>query len=269
MFRLLFSNRLFGQLFGYGISQKLVESDIVPTWVPEQDIISGLTRSEKDIALLTPLSYARYRGELLIIPDFIISSPKRGRSSLLFFKDNLPDIKTIYYPGSAGAQSYNRFIAEWILREYYNIDCEWAAVNELTVTGKSMAKYPTIFLEGEASLDTFPDYKNFIDFTEDWVLKTDLPLIHALLCVPSAFSENSALPPLIQSGKVGLQNLEKFSRLYSRNRPQPPEVYSNLLHNFYQYFPDERVWESLEKVLQYIFYSNWTDYYPGITFLEQ
>jgi predicted solute-binding protein len=247
----------------------MIDSNLSCKYVEEEKIINELNNGSAELGFISPLSYARSQGNLKIFRDFMISSPQAGRNSLLFFKGKLDSIDIIYYSKNSPMIDYHQVIANYVIKEIFDIEPRWQEVENLTVSQKSINKYQVIFLSGNLAYDTFIDFENYIDLTEEWSLNKNLPMVHLILCGSRNYQDPKAIQNLKLSLKTGLSNLMKISKAYSQEHEQNWDVYFDLLDKNFRFFPELSYWEGLHHLFQYLFYANVVDYLPEIHFYEQ
>ena len=269
MLKILYPSELLCSPIIYPLKSKMIKHRLSCTYMNEEKIINELLDGSADLGFISPLSYARSQGNLTILKDFIISSPQAGRNSLLFFKGKLETIDKIYFSKNSPMIAYHKVIANYVLREIFNIEALWQEVENLTVNEKTINKYLVIFLSGNLAYDTFIDFENHIDLTEEWSLKMSLPMVHLILCGSRNFQDSSIIEELILSRNIGLKNLMKISESYSEKHEQSWDVYFDLLDKNFRFFPELSDWEGLQNLLEYIFYSNEIEYLPEIHFFNQ
>jgi len=253
----------------YAIQEDQIENPFKLRLLPESHILKGLKDGSLEMGFLSPFSYAHNQGEFQIVSDFVIQSPQTGKNALIFFKGSLDDINQIYYQKNKYTGDFDRFIAQWVLHEIFDIEVEWNAIEKLSMNEKTLDKYEVIFVYGEDAFEFYSDFENYIDLTEEWTLNTRLPLIHQLLCVSNSFTDKAALEKLRLSRELGLRNLMKISKSYAERHSQNWDIYFDLLNETYQYLPDSRVWGALEQLLASMFYRNVVDYLPEIKIYQE
>jgi predicted solute-binding protein len=236
------------------------------TYHDEAQTIKKLQDGSADLGFISPLSYAKNQGNLTILNDFIISSPVAGRNSLLFFKGKLETIDTIYFSKNSPMIDYHRIIARYVLGEIFNITADWKEVDDLVINEKTIEKYQVIFLSGHLAYDTFVDFENYIDLTEEWSLKMGLPMVHLILCGSRNFHNQAAIDQLKLAREIGLRNLMRISNAYANGRDQSWDIYFDLIDKNFRFFPEIADWESLHNLFQYMFYANVVEYLPEIHF---
>ena len=155
------------------------------------------------------------------------------------------------------------------MKEIFDIEPLWQEVENLTISEESIEKYQVIFLSGSLAYDTFIDFENYIDLTEEWSLKMSLPMVHLILCCSRKYQDFTAIKNLQLSLKIGLNNLMKISKAYSEEHDQSWDIYFDLLDKNFRFFPELSDWEGLHHLFQYMFYANVVEYLPEIHFFDQ
>ncbi|MBN2364632.1 MAG: hypothetical protein EH225_00645 [Calditrichaeota bacterium] len=253
----------------YAIENNLVEHHINIKYLHENDILSSLTEGSADAAFISPLTFARNTSGLQIVRDFTVNSPNYGRNALLFFSGNLTSIDTIYFESGKDNNEFDLFLAEVVLKEYFEIIPQWEKIENVIPDSKALASHKVIFIPSPISFDMYPDYENYIDLSEEWSLQTELPLVHGLLCVTNSFKDRESLAKLRLSRELGLRNLMKIAKRYAENHPQNWDVYFDLWNEKYQYYPVPETWDSLEQLFSYMFYYARAEYYPELKFYPE
>jgi predicted solute-binding protein len=269
MLLLGYSTELICRPILYAIQEKQIENVFQLQLMPESNILGRLKDGSLQMGFLSPLSYAHNQGEFQIVSDFLIQSPQTGKNALIFFKDSLNKLSHIYYRKDIYTGDFDRFIAEWVLREIFNLEVTWKPKEKLSLNNRSIEKYEMIFIYGEDAFDSYSDYDNYIDLTEEWTLNFQLPLVHQILCVSSSFTDKTALEKLRLSRELGLRNLLKISKSYAEHHTQEWHTYFDILNETYQYVQDGQVWQSLKQLLSSMFYGNVVDYLPEIKIYQE
>jgi predicted solute-binding protein len=269
MIRLVTSFHLLSAPLIYAFENRLVDYDISIEYMPEAEAFNRLKTARADAGILSPLSYAKNTGEILPVKDFLITSPKGGRNALLYFKGNLKNIDHIYFPFNEFTGDYDRIIAQLILTEFYDIHVKWQDVSDVRPDRTALDKYQVILIPHPQSFDIYPDFPDSIDLSEEWHLRTNLPLVHGLLCVNRSINDPTFLEKLRLSRELGLRNLMKIARMYARNRAQSWDTYFDLLNEKYLFHGTPSGWESLQELLSYFFYHNETEFLTEIKFWDE
>jgi len=236
--------------------------------IPEVDCLTRLETGEADLGLLTPLSYARSKGKILLVEDIMIHSPIAGKNVLLFFKGDLKNFRTVYCQEFKKENSYERFLAEMVLQEYFELDITWQPLPTGSLTDSLLDQLKIILLTGELAFESLNQINTYIDLSEEWCLRTDLPLVQNMLCVHSSFQHPEYVEKIRQSLQLGLANLRGIAENYAQTHSQGWEFYHRLLTENFHYSPNPANLESLQQLFQYMFYSGLVDYLPQIKIFE-
>ena len=253
----------------YGIQEALIENPFQLKLMPESHILRGLKDGSLEMGFLSPLSYSHNQGEFRIVSDFIIQSPQTGKNALIFFRGSLQEINQVCYRKNEFTGDFERFIAQWVLQEIFNIEVEWQGIENLVLNEQTLEEHDVIFIYGENAFEYYSEFDNYIDLTEEWTLNKRLPLVHQLLCVSNSFTHNTALEKLRLSKELGLRNLMKISKSYAQRHSQSWDVYFDILNETYSYVPNSQVWIALDQLLSSMFYGNVIDYLPDIKIYQE
>lgn len=265
MTRLAFRPGLIAEPLVYGIRKNLFQHPFRIEMLPEEKIADLCNKGELDLGLISPLQFAMKQGELRILKDFAILSPYSARNALLYFKDNLKNINRIGYADKPEAQ-YLNFFGQMVLSELFDIQADWQVVEDILPLETSLSNNPVLYLTGQDAFDTYGYFPNFIDLSQEWILKTELPLVHQIMVVNSSFDDNGEIEALKLSRELGIRNLKKIALLYEQTYPQNWVSYFELINENYQYFPEVSAWDSLRELLPYMFYYGKTEYFPELKF---
>lgn len=265
MTRLAFDREFIIEPLIYAVRENLIKHPFRIEIASENKIVQGLQDGEIDIGIISPLSYTRARQSLQIIKELIVASYPYGRNALLFFRENLRQINAIYYQ-QGKELTFEHFLSKIVLGEFLDIEADWHAVETIPHLPEALEKFPTFLITGDQAPGFSADNQSFIDLTEEWTLKTELPLVHRLVVVGQNFKDKGELRALQLSREVGLRNLMKISRAYAANFNQGWDVYFDPLNRNYRYHPEESHWESLKELLQYAFFYGIAQYYTEIKF---
>jgi predicted solute-binding protein len=268
MLRLVYSSSLICEPLFYTITHQPGPQGIKIEKLPEMECLTRLETKEAEIALLTPLAYAKSKGEILLVEDLMIHSLTDGRNILLFFKGDLKSFATVYCQEINKENSFEKFIADLVLREYFELDITWQPFSTNLLTASLLDKLKVILLTGEGAFESLNQINTYIDLSEEWCLRTDLPLVQNVLCVHSSFRQPEQLENIRNSLQLGLANLKDIAQYYAQTHKQRWEFYYHLLNENYQYSPNPARVESLQQLFQYMFYSGVVDYLPQVKIFE-
>jgi predicted solute-binding protein len=264
MIRLVYSSALFCEPLLYAFTKQAIQPDIKVEKIQEMECLAQLECGEAEIALLTPLAYAKSKGKVLLVKDLMIHSQTAGKNVLLFFKGELKNFEKVYCQELEKENSYEKFLADLVLREYFELDINWQPLPANHLSGSLLNQLKVILLTGESAYESLDEISTYIDLTEEWCLRTDLPLVQNVLCVHSSFRQPELLAKIRTSLQLGLANLKNIAEVYSKTHSQEYERYYTLLAANYYYTPHPGNLESLEQLFQYMFYSGVVDYLPQL-----
>ena len=269
MNRFYYSSEFINQPIIFALENNLVPHEFQLTQVNQVKLSEIIEKGLFDVALITPLQYALVKTQLLIVRDIIISSANYGRNILLYFKESLKKIENIYIRESKES-SYSQFIASVILNEYFEVKPNWLPVSDNEFENLQLQKYPLLLLTDDDAINAGQMYTNFIDLSEELILKTELPFIHQLLVVRKDLERNQLIEKAISNLKlsleIGRRNLVKIAKSFAARNMASWDYYHDLFEKAIQYHPNQEVWLSLTNVLNYIFYYGKSNYVRDLKF---
>lgn len=234
-------------------------------FLPEKEILRKLENNDVQMGILSPLIYAQKKSELRILRDFPIYSQTPDCSCLLYFKGNLKRIDTIFYAEDETYQ-FENIVGRIVIEEFLGLVPEWQLLKSFTSVEENLQNFPVIMLSGSHAFDNCDSVEGHIDLTEEWMLKTDLPLLHRFPVVNSHFKDEGAIEALKLSREVGLRNLRKISQKQSENAARSWDIYFDILQKFHYYPDTPEVWSSLAEFIQYLYFKGYTEHYPEIQY---
>lgn len=265
MTKLAFTEELIVEPLVYAIRNNLIEHPFQTEILPQQEILQKLLFGQLDMAIVSPMIYAMNPANLTILKEPVVSSIQPDRNYLLFFDRGLDKIETVYYKKNL-QDDYPEFFGKLVLREYYNILAEWIEVQDGISIAELIKKYHVLFLSGDDSLEAKDNSENFIDLSEEWFLKTSLPLVHRFIAVRENCSGNGEIDALKASLQHGMDNLFQICSGYAERFYKDGENLFNLLNTAYTYSTSVECWDSLKEIFAYLFYYGYADYPPEIKF---
>ena len=209
MTSLAFSNEFIIQPLVYAIQKNLIKHPFEIKILPDKEIVENLLNGSVHMGLISPLHFAMNKGELSIIKEFVISSRNFGRNALLFFKISLDRIETITFHNDLN-ETFDLFIGELVINEIFDIQANWKGLSEIPEIRCALKTYPVIFCGGQKAFDTYDIVDQFIDLSEEWIIKNGLPLIHKIMVVRDDFKDNGEINALKLSRELGIKNLMKI-----------------------------------------------------------
>ncbi len=250
----------------YAIVNNLVPHPFQVKIADQAWIAAALEAHDIDIGIISPLHYARLKSGYKVLQDIIITSPQRGRNSLLFFRKDISEIDAVFFTENPD-HLFDEFIAQVALKEFLNVTAEWKKLPGKKSVESQLENYPVVLVTGAEAFDALGGIENYIDLSEEWYLKTGHPLVHKMLVVSGGFEDRGEIEILKRARDLGVRNYSKIAKAYSLNRPNSWAVYHELLTDCYQYYPLPNSWDSLNEIVHYLFYYGKIEYLPDIKFL--
>ncbi|OPX35849.1 hypothetical protein B1H10_00245 [candidate division KSB1 bacterium 4484_188] len=247
----------------FALQRQMGSGNLQVEIMPESDMVRGLALGKLPMALISPFAYAKIEGKIRIVEDLIISSTNFGRNALLFFQHNLPAIKSVFYSKKDDYDMY-RFLGKIVLREFLDVDTKWQEVREKLQPPDDLKKYPVIFCSGNDALSILSRSDVFLDLTEEWSIKNDLPLVHKILVVSSNFTGREQIEIVKNACRKTLENLDRVFSAKTFPDFVDPSFLFKLIKDNYRYESASDTWESLETFLQYIFYYGESEFLPDL-----
>ncbi|NOX38543.1 MAG: hypothetical protein GXO78_13510 [Calditrichaeota bacterium] len=223
-----------------------------------------LIQGELDIALISPLEYARYSSELRLVRDVTVFSEQEGRVCLLFFRAAMRELKTIAFQPP---EDPYHVLAQLVLNEIYEIEPAWQAVQLPLSVDDALATHEACCYTGNAALEVDLQSDIRLDLIESWSEKMGFAFVHAVVAVRKDFRETRLLEDLQNARELGLRNIPRIARWYARDHLNDWDYYADLLEQFYRYEPDEAIWQQLREYFHYLFYYKKLDYIPELQFI--
>jgi chorismate dehydratase len=229
----------------YGLEHATQEVDLLADLSSQNAL--RLKSRELDVALLTPVDYARNSNEYLIVPNICVSSTA-SHSVLLHLREGLRKMNTIAV--DIGLTS-ELVLAKILLSEKYDTDPQFIPMTPDIST--MLAKADAALLVGGPALFSSLDTTRTIDLVEEWNDLTDLPYVNALW-----LSHRDSLTPgivhsLKHSCEAGIRHLKDIAIVASEEEQVTRKECESYLSSF-SFGLDEEAIESISEFYRYAFY---------------
>ncbi len=250
-----------------------------------------LKSNELDVALLSPIDYARNSSQYRIVPNICVSSKVGNRTVLLHFRKGLRKINTV--AADIGLTS-ELVLAKIILTEKYNTSPQFIPMIPLSpnaavgsrCSGSRKAGHaekrhnvvagwpdvPAMLKKADAALIVggpfvarSVDSECTIDLVEEWDDLTDLPYVLALWISRMDTLNPTNLYSLKHSLEEGLRHLDEIALSAAEEQPIEAEEYKSHLAPF-KFTLDEGAIDSLSEFYRYAFYYGMIGEVPEIRF---
>ena len=207
-----------------------------------------LKSGELDLALLSPIDYARNSSEYLILPEICISSRGGNRTVLLYFREGLKRIKTV--AADIGLTS-ELVLTKIILTEKYDTNPEFIPmVADVTAM---LTKADGALVIGGPSAPVSNESVRALDLVDEWYDLTELPYVHSLWLG----RRNAILPAdlsiLKKSLEEGLRHLKEIAASVAEEEQAEPRDSESYLGSFNFQLNNEAV-EALAEFNRFAFY---------------
>jgi chorismate dehydratase len=229
----------------YGLEHAAQEVDLL-TDLSSQNALRLKSR-ELDVALLSPIDYARNSNEYLIVPSICVSGTA-SRTVLLHLREGLRRINTIAV--DIGLTS-ELVLAKIVLSEKYDTDPQFIPMTPDINT--MLAKADAALLAGGPALFSSLDAARTIDLVEEWNDLTDLPYVHALWLSHRNSLTMGTVHSLKRSREEGLHHLKDIALVASKNEQVSRQEFESYLSSF-SFELDEDAIESISEFYRYAFY---------------
>jgi predicted solute-binding protein len=247
----------------FAIQKSSIEHRFAVTPQSLEQNCKDLLSRKLDIAVISPIDYARNSSELRMVRDCAVYTAGVSRYVLLFFQENLRSIDRVAF---LPPESQYKLFTALVLEEFFESKLDWVALKKMTPVERILDLYPACLLEGETALENFPKLENKLDILEEWYDKTGLSYIHQVIAVNKAFDDSSTLDTLRLSREIGMRNLMNIASEFARNKQNSWDFYFDLLNETFQYFPSEETWDALRQFFEHLFYYGIVDYIPEMHF---
>jgi chorismate dehydratase len=244
----------------YGLEHAVQEVNLL-TDLSSQNALRLKSR-ELDVALLSPIDYARNSNDYLIVPNICVSSTA-SRTVLLHLREGLRRINTIAV--DIGLTS-ELVLAKIVLSERYDSGPQFIPMTPDINT--MLTKADAALLVGGPALFSSLDTARTIDLVEEWNDLTDLPYVHALWLSRRDSLTLGAVHSLKQSREEGLHHLKDIALAASENEHITREECESYLSSFSFDLDDEAI-ESISEFYRYAFYYGVLSEVPEIKLCTQ
>jgi chorismate dehydratase len=217
---------------------------------PARNAIALRERS-LDLALLTPIEYARESSLYYIIPGIAISSRGGTGTVALFFREGLHRLTSLAIDPSSASEIV---LARIILAEQF--DLRPAMIPYQGTPEQALAGSDAVLVVGDTAVRMLQDHDNTLDLVEEWAEMTTLPYVHGIWCGREHAAGEEDLSRLLRLCAEGCGDLDALSeaafrdrRLGSLNVPAVREYLEGL-----NYRATDEIEEGLREFLRYAYY---------------
>ncbi len=221
-----------------------------------------LLNDQLDVAIISPLEYARHSSELQLVPQLGVASTHESRIALLFFHENLPSFHRVLHPLPEDIYYHITRIA---LMEFYEMEIEWEGRASMPSTvAEALRGYDAVLYTGNTALDTYVQYDTRLDMVEEWCDKSAMPFVHFLIAARQDRKLEEAMDWFSQSLNLGLRNVLKIAEAYAPGRPNPASYYFEVIQNHYRYLLEDHDHLALKELFNYLYYYGVIEFLPEL-----
>jgi chorismate dehydratase len=210
----------------------------------------ALRERRVDLALLSPIDYARDGSLYFIVPDVAVSSSAATGSVTLHFPAGVSDIRTIAVDPSSSSEIV---LAQIVLGEQFDLRPQ--LVPAAGTLGQMLEKADAALLVGDASLRVREEDVQMIDLVEEWSEMTGLPFVHGMWCGRERSAGAEDLASFAHLRTSGIDALPAIAAAGASRHglPLDPEELEAILGGF-QYLLTEEAEEGMTEFLRFSYY---------------
>ncbi|RMF59814.1 MAG: hypothetical protein D6748_05535 [Calditrichaeota bacterium] len=264
MIQFAVTNELISQPIIHGLKTSGLLKDISLQEGSTAQNCANLVQKKIDLALISPLDYARNSSELVIVPDIAIWSAEATRYALVFFQSNLHSFHRI---ASQYGESQYQVLASLLFKEFYEIEVEWENISWDGSLDEILEKFPACLLEGDKAIESYYQSDSYLDIVEDYCEKTDSRYIHLLIAFHRDHVDHQVMESLLLSLQIGLRNLMNIAKDYHPGGSVSWNIYFEILSELFAFQSVSGLWDEMKSYLEYLFYHGYVDYIPELHFV--
>ena len=204
-----------------------------------------------DIALLSPLDYAKESSELVIVPEFALWSETGGNAVTVHFRSDLHDVETLAVDPSSASEIV---LAKIILGEEFDVEPRIVPVQGSLE--EMLERADAALLVGDAALREAHAHGDALDIVEAWVQLTSAPYVHGFWCARESDLDTKIVERLLEARRDGVAAFSPLAAKVSATRDFPgfgQEDLLDYLERFSYDFPEEAV-DGIKEFHHYAYY---------------
>lgn len=250
----------------YGLEKDLQNVDLHVDLSSQNSV--RLKSNELDVALLSPVDYARNSSQYRLVPNICVSSKGGNQTVLLHFQKGLRKINTVAV--DIGLTS-ELVLTKIILTEKYDTNPQFIPMMAASLVSgwpdvrAMLEKADGALIVGGPSVARSLDSECTIDLVEEWDDLTDLSYVHALWVSRLDALNPSGLYILKHSLEEGVRHISEIARSAAKEHHIEVEECESYLASF-NFTLDEKGIDSLSEFYRYAFYYGLIGEVPEIRF---
>jgi chorismate dehydratase len=224
-----------------------------------------LRDGDLDIALISPLEYAKESSNLVIVPDVGLWSEAGGSAITVHFKAGLDDVQTLAVDPNFAAEI---ILAKILLAEEFDIEPKI-----IPVAGSledMLSRADAALLVGDAGLREPGQFGAALDLIELWTQLTGSPYIHGIWCARDGSLEAQQAEQLLRARREGVEAFPLLAAASASEREFPgfdQEQLINYLEQFSYDLPEEAI-DGIKEFHHYAYYHGVLTDIPEINLFE-
>jgi len=223
-----------------------------------------LAAGEVDIALISPIDYAKNSMEWEIIPGLGIASYGVTGAAKLLFKKDLQTISTI--------ASDLRFPTELVVSQLVFLEKTGEKPQYITQgvqPGIIPEKTDAVLLVGDDALPVKSIQEGVFDIAEEWNDLAELPLVHAVFAVKRNAISPTTAALLLQAHSYYSEHKEQISQDLAESRGIDTDRLTIHLNEEIRYTLDELDTDGMKEIFRHCFFHTMLDEIPEIVFSQK
>ena len=222
-----------------------------------------LSAGEVDIAMVSPIDYARNSIEWEIVPGLGIASYGITGAAKLLFKQGLENISTI--------ASDLRFPTEMVVSQLVFLEKTGDKpkfVMHGVQPGIIPEKTDAVLLVGDDALPVKTIQEGVFDISEEWNDIADLPLVHAVFAAKRETLSQASMAVLMQAHSYYSEHNDEIVRELSESKGIDFERLQTHLNEEIRYTLDELDIDGMKEIFRHCFFHAMLDEIPEIVFSQ-
>lgn len=250
----------------YGLDRPDSPFELRPD-TPTQLAIKLRERTENLLcAFLSPLDYARYSGEYLIVPEIAVSSRTPREVIQLYVKAGVRNVATLAVDPRVTSEI---ILAKILLREKFpNLASSAHQIQFVpmpTQLHSMLAKADAALIVNDAPNVGHMAEEFALDLVQEWTDLTDLPYVHGFWVTREQDFSFVLIRELIRAKTDGLEHLDEVAEAIAQLTGQQKESTREYLSSFSYSFGDQEQ-QSLSEYMRYAYFHGILQDIPEINF---
>jgi len=254
---------IFAQPLTYALENNTIAHPCTLRYSSLAENARQLEAGEVDIALISPIDYAKHSMDWEIVPGLGIASYGVTGAAKLLFKKDLINISTI--------ASDLRFPTEMVVAQLAFIEKTGEKPQFITQgvqPGIIPEKTDAVLLVGDDALPVKTIQEGVFDIAEEWNDVIGLPLVHAVFAVKRNTISPTTAAILLQSHSYYQEHKDTIIQELSKSRGIDQERLNIHLNEEIRYTLDELDTDGMKEIFRHCFFHTMLNDIPEIVFTQ-